>query len=107
MTKDEKRRWKGPGKSSKGTSGRQVGSRKVLARNAQSESSKRWIERQLSDPYVRKAKTAGYRARAAFKLKEIDEKSGILQPGLRVVDLGCAPGGWLQVVQATGAKEVV
>lgn len=107
MTDDGKRRWKKPAGTTKATSGRRIGSRKVIARNAQSESSKRWIERQLSDPYVRKAKDAGYRARAAFKLKEIDEKTGLLRPGLHVVDLGCAPGGWLQVVQQARVKEIV
>ncbi|MEO0883905.1 MAG: RlmE family RNA methyltransferase [Pseudomonadota bacterium] len=106
MTNDEKRRWKGPGKSQKKGSGRRVGERKVTAYNASSESSKRWIERQLSDPYVQKAKKEGYRARAAYKLKEIDEKASLLRAGICVVDLGCAPGGWLQVLQETKAAEI-
>jgi len=106
MTKDEKRRWKGPGKTSKGTSGRRMGERKVTAYNASSESSKKWIERQLSDPYVQRAKKDGYRARAAYKLKELDEKVSLLRPGICVVDLGCAPGGWLQVLQETKAAEI-
>jgi 23S rRNA (uridine2552-2'-O)-methyltransferase len=107
MTDDGKRRWKGPSKSEKGNSGRKVGERKIIARNAKTESSKRWIERQLQDPYVQKAKAEGYRARAAYKLIELDEKAGLLKRGHRVVDLGCAPGGWLQVCVAKGCAEVV
>ncbi|WP_454618555.1 RlmE family RNA methyltransferase [Bradyrhizobium cenepequi] len=60
-------------------------------------SSKLWLERQLNDPYVAKAKAQGYRSRAAFKLVEIDDKYRLLKPGLTVVDLGAAPGGWSQV----------
>ena len=56
-----------------------------------------WLKRQLNDPYVRRAKAEGYRSRAAYKLTELDEKFALLKPGARVVDLGCAPGGWLQV----------
>ena len=60
-------------------------------------SSTRWLERQLNDPYVRRAKAEGYRGRAAYKLIEIDDKHRFLMPGARVVDLGSAPGGWCQV----------
>ncbi len=60
-------------------------------------SSRAWIERQLNDPYVAAAKSAGWRSRAAFKLIEIDDKHRLLKPGQRVVDLGAAPGGWSQV----------
>lgn len=60
-------------------------------------SSTRWLERQLNDPYVRDAKRLGLRSRAAFKLKEIDDRFAILKPGMAVVDLGAAPGGWSQV----------
>lgn len=60
-------------------------------------SSTRWLERQLNDPYVQRAKKEGYRGRAAFKILELDEKFHFLVPGARVVDLGCAPGGWCQV----------
>jgi 23S rRNA (uridine2552-2'-O)-methyltransferase len=63
-------------------------------RTAQSQ---RWLERQLNDPYVQAAKAAGWRSRAAFKLIELDEKFRLLKSGGRVVDLGCAPGGWIQV----------
>ncbi len=60
-------------------------------------SSTRWLDRQLNDPYVRRARAEGYRGRAAFKILELDDKYGFLTPGARVVDLGCAPGGWCQV----------
>jgi len=60
-------------------------------------SSNRWIARQDKDPYVKQARAAGYRARAAFKLLELDEKDRLLRPGLKVVDLGAAPGSWAQV----------
>ena len=60
-------------------------------------SSKLWLERQLNDPYVQRAGREGYRGRAAFKILELDDKFGFLKPGARVVDLGCAPGGWCQV----------
>jgi 23S rRNA (uridine2552-2'-O)-methyltransferase len=63
-------------------------------------SSTRWLDRQLNDPYVARARREGWRSRAAFKLIEIDDKLGLLKPGARVVDLGCAPGGWLQVAVA-------
>jgi 23S rRNA (uridine2552-2'-O)-methyltransferase len=71
-------------------------------------SSTLWLERQLNDPYVRRAKAEGYRGRAAFKIIELDDKFRFLVPGARVVDLGCAPGGWSQVaaerVNALGTK---
>jgi 23S rRNA (uridine2552-2'-O)-methyltransferase len=60
-------------------------------------SSKLWLERQLNDPYVAQAKRDGYRSRAAYKLIEIDDKHRFLKPGMTVVDLGAAPGGWSQV----------
>jgi 23S rRNA (uridine2552-2'-O)-methyltransferase len=63
-------------------------------------SSARWLSRQLNDPYVAEARRLGYRSRAAFKLIELDERFGLLRPGQRVVDLGCAPGGWTQVAVA-------
>lgn len=62
-----------------------------------SVSSARWLERQLNDPYVQRAKRDGYRSRAAYKLIELDEKFHLLKPGMRVLDLGAAPGGWTQV----------
>ena len=108
MTDDGKRRWKGPkADANKNTSGRRTGERKIIAHRAKSESSKKWLERQLSDPYVQKAKSEGYRARAAYKLLEIHQQAKLLKPGLRVVDLGCAPGGWLQICVKYSVKEVV
>lgn len=106
MSDDDKRRWSGP-KTDKNTSGRRAGERKVTAYRAKSESSKKWIERQLSDPYVQKAKSEGFRARAAYKLLELNDQAKLLRPGMRVVDLGCAPGGWLQVCVKNNVKEVV
>ena len=70
-------------------------------------SSQAWLSRQLNDPYVAEAKAKGYRSRAAFKLIEIDAKAHLLRRGMRVIDLGCAPGGWLQVLQERGAGAVV
>jgi 23S rRNA (uridine2552-2'-O)-methyltransferase len=71
-------------------------------------SSTLWLERQLNDPYVIRAKKEGYRGRAAYKILELDDRYGFLKPGARVVDLGCAPGGWCQVavvrVNALGAE---
>jgi 23S rRNA (uridine2552-2'-O)-methyltransferase len=70
-----------------------------------STASQRWLTRQLNDPYVRAAKERGLRSRAAFKLLEMDERLKLLKPGMRVVDLGAAPGGWTQVaVQAVGPR---
>jgi len=63
-------------------------------------SSKRWLERQLNDPYVAQAKRDGYRSRAAYKLLEMDERFHLLKPGQKIVDLGAAPGGWAQVAAA-------
>jgi 23S rRNA (uridine2552-2'-O)-methyltransferase len=60
-------------------------------------SSTEWLNRQLNDPYVAEAKRLGYRSRAAFKLVQLDERFRLLAPGARIVDLGCAPGGWTQV----------
>lgn len=106
MSDDGKRRWSGPTGNKKG-SGRRTGERKVIAYRAKSESSKKWIERQLSDPYVQKAHAEGFRARAAYKLLELNDQARLLRPGMRVVDLGCAPGGWLQVCVRNKVKEVV
>lgn len=81
---------------------------KVKSARGRKLSSTRWLERQLNDPYVRRAKADGYRGRAAYKILELDEKYGFLKQGARVVDLGAAPGGWCQVavkrVNALGDK---
>ncbi|RFC62131.1 RlmE family RNA methyltransferase [Fulvimarina endophytica] len=77
---------------------------KVKKKRGLKSSSRRWIERQLNDPYVRQAKADGYRSRAAYKLIEIDDRYQLLKRGQRVVDLGAAPGGWCQVaVERTGS----
>jgi 23S rRNA (uridine2552-2'-O)-methyltransferase len=77
---------------------------RVKDRN-KTHSSRRWLERQLNDPYVARAKRDGYRSRAAFKLVEIDDKHHLLTSGARVVDLGAAPGGWSQVAgKRVGAR---
>jgi 23S rRNA (uridine2552-2'-O)-methyltransferase len=70
---------------------------RVKNRKARSLSSKLWLERQLNDPYVVRAKREGFRSRAAYKLIEIDDKAHVLKKGARVIDLGAAPGGWSQV----------
>jgi 23S rRNA (uridine2552-2'-O)-methyltransferase len=83
-------------------SGRMATIRVKTARQ-RSLSSTLWLQRQLNDPYVVEAKKLGYRSRAAFKLAQLDDKFHFLAPGKRVVDLGCAPGGWCQVaVQRVG-----
>jgi 23S rRNA (uridine2552-2'-O)-methyltransferase len=69
----------------------------VRAKGKRKQSSKLWLERQLNDPYVAQAKREGFRSRAAFKLKEIDDKYKLLKPGMAVIDLGAAPGGWSQI----------
>ena len=75
------------------------GSLKVRVKTARKRtaSSQRWLERQLNDPFVERAKREGYRSRAAYKLLELDDKHRLFKPGQRVVDLGAAPGGWSQI----------
>jgi 23S rRNA (uridine2552-2'-O)-methyltransferase len=85
--------------------GRSLKARVKTARK-RSLSSTLWLERQLNDPYVARARLEGYRSRAAFKLIEIDDKYRLLKPGQRIVDLGAAPGGWSQVAaRRIGAAE--
>ena len=82
------------------------GAKRVKPKNPKSRkaSSNKWLERQLNDPYVRAAKTKGYRSRAAFKLIALDDKFHFLRPGSHVLDLGAAPGGWSQIAaQRVGA----
>ena len=94
----------------KNTSGRGQRDLKVQVKTARGRklSSTRWLQRQLNDPYVKRAQADGYRGRAAYKILELDDRFRFLLPGARVVDLGCAPGGWCQVavkrVNALGEK---
>lgn len=83
----------------KNTSGRGQRELRVRVKTAKGRklSSTLWLERQLNDPYVIRAKKEGFRGRAAYKISELDDKFGFLKAGSRVVDLGCAPGGWCQV----------
>ena len=78
---------------------------KVKTAKKRSKSSAEWLYRQLNDPYVEAAKRDGYRSRAAFKLLDLDEKFHLLKPGMRVVDLGAAPGGWSQVAVTKVGKK--
>jgi 23S rRNA (uridine2552-2'-O)-methyltransferase len=80
-----------------GKSGRGEVRAKVKNRRGLTVSSRRWLERQINDPYVHAAKSKGYRSRAAFKLLELDDKFHFLKKGGRVLDLGAAPGGWSQI----------
>lgn len=88
----------GPGKS--GGGGARALKTRIKKKSGLKNSSRRWLERHLNDPYVHRAKAEGYRSRAAFKLIEVDDKHGLLKPGHKVIDLGAAPGGWLQVAAA-------
>ncbi len=81
-----------------GRSLRTAGRQRVKTAKGRTAQSTRWLERQLNDPYVRAAKAEGFRSRAAYKLSELDEKFAILKGARAVVDLGCAPGGWAQLV---------
>ncbi|MDQ7069582.1 MAG: RlmE family RNA methyltransferase [Rhodobacterales bacterium] len=95
----------------KNTSGRGQRDLKVKVKSAKGRkvSSTLWLQRQLNDPYVKRARAEGFRGRAAFKIMEVDDKYRFLVPGARVVDLGCAPGGWCQIavprVNALGEKQ--
>jgi len=82
---------------------------KVKTARGRKLSSTLWLERQLNDPYVKRAQADGYRGRAAYKILELDDKFRFLVPGARVADLGCAPGGWCQVavqrINALGTRQ--
>ncbi|QDZ08564.1 RlmE family RNA methyltransferase [Sphingomonas panacisoli] len=83
------------------------GRTRVKTARKRTAQSTRWLERQLNDPYVKRAKAEGYRSRAAYKLLELDEKFAFLKGVKRVVDLGLAPGGWAQVVRKAAPKAAV
>lgn len=84
-----------------------AGRQRVRTARGRTAQSTRWLERQLNDPYVRRAKAEGYRSRAAYKLSELDARFGLLRQAQRVVDLGIAPGGWSQVVRRTAPRAIV
>lgn len=95
-------------KGAGGVGGRSTGGRaRIKTARRRSAASTRWIERQLADPYVKAAKAAGYRSRAAFKLIELNEKYRFLDGAARIVDLGAAPGGWCQVAKQKRPSAVV
>ena len=79
---------------------------KVKTAKGRKGSSTRWLQRQLNDPYILEAEKHGYRGRAAFKLKEMDEKLHFLKPKMTIIDLGAAPGGWCQVATEKGCKVI-
>ncbi|WP_309083911.1 RlmE family RNA methyltransferase [Chelativorans sp.] len=87
-------------KEKKAGSGARLLKTRVKKKRGLKSSSRRWLERHLNDPYVRRANAEGMRSRAAYKLIEIDERHRILAPGMKVIDLGAAPGGWSQVAAA-------
>jgi 23S rRNA (uridine2552-2'-O)-methyltransferase len=104
MTEERRRMVRPP--SGGEAAGRGMGQRLKTAEH-RSLSSQQWLERQLNDPYVKAAKAQGYRSRAAFKLSEIDDRYHLIRRGAKVIDLGCAPGGWVQVALQRGAARVV
>ncbi len=106
--KEPKRRWKGPDKNEKvDVRGEKRLVQKAKVKKNRTASTKQWIERHINDPYVHRAQVDGWRARAAYKLIELDEKFGLFKRGMKVIDLGAAPGGWSQVVVKRGASRVV
>jgi len=89
-----------------GTDAGRTQAKRLKTAKLRTPSSQAWLERQINDPFVAEAKAKGYRSRAAFKLAEIDDKLRLIRRGARVIDLGCAPGGWLQVALERGAAKV-
>ncbi len=96
MARSSRKKGRGPGRAPP--------KEKLRTAKGRSISSSRWLQRQLDDPYVARARAEGYRSRAAFKLLELDERFRFLKRGATVVDLGAAPGGWSQVAVACGAR---
>ena len=92
--------------SKKTPSGREP-TKRVKTAKGRKLSSTLWLQRQLNDPYVQKANREGYRSRAAYKIKEIDEKMNLIKPGMDVLDLGAAPGGWSQFAVEKKAGKVI
>ncbi len=104
MTKKKGSGKKGPNKTTPTSRNK---TEKVRSARGRKLSSTLWLQRQLNDPYVQEAQRLGYRSRAAFKIKEIDEKMGLFRPDTVVVDLGAAPGGWCQVALEKGVRKVI
>jgi 23S rRNA (uridine2552-2'-O)-methyltransferase len=89
-----------------GTDAGRAGPKRLKTAKERTPSSQAWLERQINDPFVVEAKAKGYRSRAAFKLAEIDDRDHLFRRGMKVIDLGCAPGGWLQIALERGAGYV-
>jgi 23S rRNA (uridine2552-2'-O)-methyltransferase len=89
-----------------GTDAGRAGPKRLRTAKERTPSSQAWLERQINDPFVAEAKAKGYRSRAAFKLREIDDRFSVIRRGARVIDLGCAPGGWVQMALERGAGAV-
>lgn len=104
MSEEEKRRWRKPPVVGADAS---RGSDERLRKGTRTPSSRWWLERQLNDPYVRRAKAEGWRSRAAFKLLELDDRFDLIRKGALVADLGAAPGGWSEAALKRGASRVV
>ena len=104
MTEPPRKRMVRP--PSGGTDAGRVGPKRLKTAKERTPSSQAWLERQINDPFVVEAKARGYRSRAAFKLAEIDDRYHVFRQGTRVIDLGCAPGGWLQIALERGAASV-
>ena len=98
MTDKAKNKGRGPSaRAMRGTPAGRTLAVRVKTAKSRDLASTLWLERQLNDPYVAEARRLGYRSRAAFKLIQLDDKYHLLRPGMRIVDLGAAPGGWTQV----------
>ena len=104
MSDDERRRMVRP--PSGGTSAGRAVAQRLKTAKVRTASSQAWLERQINDPYVQRAQAEGLRSRAAYKLMEIDDRFHLLRHGARVIDLGAAPGGWVQVALKRGASAV-
>lgn len=104
---EPKRRWRKPVTKGGDPRAQKQFHTYVKTARKRSNASTRWLQRQLNDPYVAKAKQEGYRSRAAYKLAELDDRFHLIPKGGKVVDLGTAPGGWVQVALERGAAHVI
>lgn len=88
--------------------GRATESVKVKSKKKRSKSSREWLQRQLNDPFVKQARVEGYRGRAVYKIKEMDEQFDLVKNGYKIIDLGCAPGSWVQhIVEKTKGNATI